>query len=147
MLWIYGTTVQCSFDAKCKLNTLILYISLHPLRYCIDVVLVVLTQFHHLLNSVSALNMTISILVCCILIASFYCVSAFRMGTNYAVKSARPALCHILRMSSADQPIRERLSADMKEAMKSKEKIKLSSVRAILTAIKQKEVDDRVEVT
>jgi uncharacterized protein YqeY len=34
----------------------------------------------------------------------------------------------------------------MKEAMKAKEKTKLASIRAIQTAIKQKEVDDRVEV-
>jgi uncharacterized protein YqeY len=35
----------------------------------------------------------------------------------------------------------------MKEAMRSKEKERLAAIRAIQTAIKQKEVDDRVEVS
>ena len=43
--------------------------------------------------------------------------------------------------------LKETLSADMKAAMKAKEKVKLGAIRAIQKAIKQKEVDDRVEVT
>lgn len=39
-----------------------------------------------------------------------------------------------------------RLAADMKEAMRSKEKERLAAIRAIQTALKQKEVDDRAEV-
>ena len=42
--------------------------------------------------------------------------------------------------------LKARLSTDMKEAMKAKDKAKLAAVRAIQTAIKQKEVDERVEV-
>ena len=42
--------------------------------------------------------------------------------------------------------IKALLAADMKAAMKSKDKEKLAGVRAIQTAIKQREVDDRVEV-
>lgn len=42
--------------------------------------------------------------------------------------------------------IKARLAKDMKDAMKAKEKEKLAAIRAIQTAIKQKEVDDRVVV-
>jgi len=45
------------------------------------------------------------------------------------------------------QSIKERLNSDMKAAMKNKEKLRLSAIRAINTAIKQKEVDERVSVT
>eukprot|EP01041_Mallomonas_annulata_P004737 gene4736-9406_t len=44
------------------------------------------------------------------------------------------------------ESLKSRLSADMKAAMKAKEKVRLSAIRAIQTAIKQKEVDERVEV-
>lgn len=53
-------------------------------------------------------------------------------------------------MSSAEKPgslIKAKLAIDMKEAMKAKDKVRLASVRAIQTAVKQKEVDDRVDVT
>jgi len=43
--------------------------------------------------------------------------------------------------------LKSRLAADMKQAMKDKAKGKLSAVRAIQTAIKQKEVDERVVVS
>jgi uncharacterized protein YqeY len=43
--------------------------------------------------------------------------------------------------------IKERLAADMKEAMKSKEKVRLGAIRSVQVAIKQKEVDNRVDVT
>ena len=42
--------------------------------------------------------------------------------------------------------IKSRLSADMKAAMKAKDKVKLAVVRSIQNAINQKEKDDRVEV-
>lgn len=44
------------------------------------------------------------------------------------------------------QGIKDRLFADMKTAMKEKQKERLAAIRAIQTAIKQKEVDDRVQV-
>ena len=45
------------------------------------------------------------------------------------------------------ETIRERLNADMKTAMKAKEKERLAAIRSMTAAIKQKEVDDRgVEV-
>ena len=43
--------------------------------------------------------------------------------------------------------IKTRLAADMKEAMKSKQKERLAAVRSIQAAIKQREVDDRVTLT
>jgi uncharacterized protein len=42
--------------------------------------------------------------------------------------------------------IKARLAADMKEAMKAKQKERLGAIRAVQTAIKQKEVDERIEV-
>ncbi|RYY87839.1 hypothetical protein EON63_03430 [archaeon] len=41
--------------------------------------------------------------------------------------------------------LKARLTQDMKAAMVSKDKTKLAAIRAILTAVKQKEVDNRVE--
>ena len=43
--------------------------------------------------------------------------------------------------------VKTQLNGDMKNAMKNKEKEKLSAIRAIQTVIKQKEVDERIEVT
>lgn len=43
--------------------------------------------------------------------------------------------------------IRKQITADMKEAMRSKDKPRLDTIRLILAAAKQKEVDERVEVT
>ena len=42
--------------------------------------------------------------------------------------------------------IKTLLSVDMKESMKAKQKERLAAIRAIQTAIKQKEVDERVAV-
>lgn len=44
-------------------------------------------------------------------------------------------------------PLKERLMADLKEAMKSKSKVKKDTVTMVRAAIKQKEVDDRVELS
>lgn len=44
-------------------------------------------------------------------------------------------------------PLKERLMADLKEAMKSKSKVKKDTVTLVRAAIKQKEVDDRVELS
>lgn len=43
--------------------------------------------------------------------------------------------------------LKEQLTADMKSAMKAKEKQRLGAIRLVLSAIKQKEVDERVDVT
>ncbi|UCV12169.1 GatB/YqeY domain-containing protein [Dechloromonas denitrificans] len=42
--------------------------------------------------------------------------------------------------------LKARISEDMKAAMKAKEAAKLSAIRLLLAAIKQKEVDERVEL-
>lgn len=44
------------------------------------------------------------------------------------------------------QEIRARLTQDMKDAMKSKQKDRLAVIRMLLAAIKQREVDERIEV-
>ena len=43
--------------------------------------------------------------------------------------------------------IRKQITADMKEAMRSKDKPRLDTIRLILAAAKQKEVDERIEIT
>ena len=43
--------------------------------------------------------------------------------------------------------INARLTADMKTAMKNKDKVRLATIRMALAAFKQKEIDDRVKVT
>lgn len=64
----------------------------------------------------------------------------------------KPRQCYSRFLSSpnegviAPKDIKSRLAADMKDAMRSKQKERLSAIRAIQTAIKQKEVDDRVVV-
>jgi len=44
------------------------------------------------------------------------------------------------------QEIKKRLTQDMKEAMKSKQKGRLAVIRMLLAAVKQREVDERIEV-
>jgi uncharacterized protein YqeY len=43
--------------------------------------------------------------------------------------------------------LKERITEDMKAAMRAKETARLSTVRLLLSAMKQKEVDERVELT
>ncbi|HEX6317754.1 MAG TPA: GatB/YqeY domain-containing protein [Burkholderiales bacterium] len=43
--------------------------------------------------------------------------------------------------------LKQQISEDMKAAMRAKEPARLSAIRLILAAIKQKEVDERVELT
>lgn len=43
--------------------------------------------------------------------------------------------------------IKEQLTADMKAAMRAKDMARLSAIRLLLAAIKQREVDDKVEAT
>ncbi len=44
------------------------------------------------------------------------------------------------------ETLKDQLTADMKEAMRAKEKERLGTVRLILAAIKQREVDERIEL-
>lgn len=43
--------------------------------------------------------------------------------------------------------LREQITADMKDAMRAKDTAKLGTIRLITAALKQKEVDERVELT
>ena len=43
--------------------------------------------------------------------------------------------------------LKEQITEDMKSAMKAREKARLATIRLILSAMKQKEVDERVELT
>ena len=43
-------------------------------------------------------------------------------------------------------PLKERINEDMKSAMRARETARLAAVRLLLAAIKQKEVDERIEL-
>ena len=47
----------------------------------------------------------------------------------------------------SESPLRERINDDVKDAMRAKEKKKLGCLRLITSAIKQREVDERIEIT
>lgn len=49
-------------------------------------------------------------------------------------------------MSDSNQGLKTRLTEDMKAAMRSKDKERLGVVRLVLAAIKQREVDERIEL-
>ena len=42
--------------------------------------------------------------------------------------------------------LKDRITADMKDAMRAKESARLSTIRLLLAAIKQREVDERIEL-
>jgi len=46
----------------------------------------------------------------------------------------------------SDTSLKQQLTADMKSAMKAKDKQRLTTIRLILSALKQVEVDERIEV-
>jgi len=48
---------------------------------------------------------------------------------------------------SEAMPLKDRITDDMKAAMRAKDQARLSAVRLLLAAMKQKEVDERVELT
>lgn len=90
------------------------------------------------------------IYVVSIVLLSISTYSSFQVGINSFRRS------HILKCAPDDSSakpattptseIKLRLANDMKEAMRSKQKERLAAIRAIQTAIKQKEVDERVIV-
>jgi hypothetical protein len=70
------------------------------------------------------------------------------MVQSFSTKIFRTPFSTKLHMSSTPEPsFKDRLFQDMKQAMINKDKSKLAAIRSIQAAIKQKEVDDRVEVT
>lgn len=50
-------------------------------------------------------------------------------------------------MSQAPSTIKERITDDMKNAMRTQDKERLATIRLILSALKQKEVDERIVLT
>ena len=44
-------------------------------------------------------------------------------------------------------PLKERITDDMKAAMRAKETLRLSAIRLLLSAMKQREVDERIQLT
>jgi len=50
-------------------------------------------------------------------------------------------------MSEASEGLKQRIDADMKAAMRAKDKDRLGTIRLILAAIKQREVDERITLT
>lgn len=43
--------------------------------------------------------------------------------------------------------LKDRITADMKDAMRAKDKTRLATIRMLTSAIKQREVDERIELT
>ena len=50
-------------------------------------------------------------------------------------------------MTAAGEGLKQRIDADMKAAMRAKDKERLGTIRLILAAIKQREVDERITLT
>jgi len=48
---------------------------------------------------------------------------------------------------SNESPLKDRITADMKDAMRAKDKQSLGTIRLILAATKQREVDERITLT
>ncbi len=44
-------------------------------------------------------------------------------------------------------PLKNQITADMKDAMRAKDSLRLGAIRMLLAAVKQKEVDERIEPT
>ena len=42
--------------------------------------------------------------------------------------------------------LKERINKDMKDAMRSRQSERLSAIRMLLAAVKQKEIDDRIDL-
>lgn len=49
-------------------------------------------------------------------------------------------------MSDSDQPLKTRIQEEMKDALRQGDRRRLSVIRLILAAVKQREIDDRVEL-
>ena len=50
-------------------------------------------------------------------------------------------------MSEAPEGLRQRIESDMKAAMRAKDKDRLGTIRLVLAAIKQREIDERITLT
>jgi uncharacterized protein YqeY len=84
-------------------------------------------------------------------VLALLCVSVESFRSFGLVKRVTDHRSDVVRLqcASADassSSIKAKLTDDMKSAMKAKEKDRLAGIRAVLTAIKQKEVDERIVV-
>jgi uncharacterized protein YqeY len=52
-----------------------------------------------------------------------------------------------LEFSEDEMSLKEQISAEMKQAMRDKDVPKLGTIRLLMAAMKQKEVDERIEIT
>jgi len=52
-----------------------------------------------------------------------------------------------LEFSEEEMSLKEQISAEMKQAMRDKDVPKLGTIRLLMAAMKQKEVDERIEIT
>ena len=91
-----------------------------------------------------------SLLVLLVLLSLITLSTSTSTSTLRHTSLLRNKQCHY--MSSSEVPptvssIKTKLNGDMKEAMKAKDKERLAGIRAITTAIKQMEVDQRIDVT
>lgn len=50
-------------------------------------------------------------------------------------------------MNAVSEGLKQRIESDMKEAMRAKDKDRLGTIRLVLAAIKQREVDERITLT
>jgi hypothetical protein len=99
-------------------------------------------------NSFNTMRFLVVCFLCMVFVAHGLALrSAWNCATPVARALRRLHLAPFAMSADSGASIKERLAADMKEAMKMKEKIKLGAIRSVQVAIKQKEVDDRVEVT
>ncbi len=76
-------------------------------------------------------------------VSTFQHHSAFHRYGSRALSSTPPSI--EVPHSPPPSVLKQRLGNDMKEAMRNKEKARLSAIRAVQSAIKQKEVDDRID--
>jgi uncharacterized protein len=51
-----------------------------------------------------------------------------------------------LRNAAAQMPLKEKITEDMKAAMRARDAARLSAIRLLLAAMKQREVDERIEL-
>lgn len=91
----------------------------------------------------SSLLIVVLVALCCALCASFRALPAAKALT----RASRLYLSDETVPAASTSPLKTQLTADMKTAMKAKNKEELAGIRAITTVIKQKEVDDRIEMT
>ena len=87
-------------------------------------------------------SLLLVVVVACLLanVLSFTSVSPLRVNKRLLRSTT-------LQCAAAADELLPRLKADWKESMKAKQKVRKQAIESITTAIKQKEVDERIVVT